>query len=362
MGALSSNQRIWLAALEAAGDYRTNEVQAALVADTNLVALELLSGSQIVPAPAPVRPDVQRAGAAGTKSTFVKNISNATINANLRGGVGANFVPVLDMFHQACGLSQVSSSGGTTVYRAIGTNNASASMACYARAITGAGINHRVQAAAGAVGTATITLTAGQPATISYELQIPDNCEWSAEDAYWDASEPILDLNGDAITYAGTISQDNGELLICKSMKVTVGGTTYPVSSATIQLNWNIAPSADVHGDPPVARIMRTRGSDANISGNLALGMIGMTEADYAVALDDVLTKYRASTEAALAVNLSGATSKIDFAMPKIQFTRPTERDDAGTLAWDVGYTANGDYASSIHGDNDLSITYAAAT
>lgn len=361
MGALSSNQRIWFAALEAAGSYRVNAVQAALAADTNLVALELLTGSQIQPAPAPVRPAVQRAGAAGNKSTFVKGISNATINANLRGGLGANFVPVLDMFHQACGLDQVSSSAGVTTYSAKGTNDAGASLACYARAITGTGIKHRLISGQGAVGSAVINVAAGQPATINYTMQIPDHCEWSTEAAYWDATEPILDLAGDALTYLGTISQDNGELLICKSMVVTVGGTTYPISAATIDLAWAINAAQDVHRDPPVARIMRTRNDGENINGSLALGMVGAVEADYGVALDDVLTKYQASTEAALVITLIGATSRVTITMPKIQFARPAERDETGTLAWDLGYTANGDYASSIHGDNDITIAYAAA-
>lgn len=361
MSALSSNQRLWLAALEPAGSYGVNAVQAAFTANTNLTLIEALAGSQIVPTPAPVQPDVQRAGAAGTPEYFVKNTSTLTFNANLRGGIGANFLPVLDGFHQAAGLSRISSGAGTTVYRPRGTNDASVSVACYARAITGAGLEHRVQTGAGAVGTATITLTAGAVATIAYDMLIPDHCEWSAQDAYWDATEPILNLDGSALTYAGAISQANGELLICKSMTVTVGSTVYPISGATIALNWGRNPSADVAGDPPVARIMRTRGSAANIGGNLALGMVGATEADYAVALDDVLTKYRASTQAALTIVLAGATSQITIAMPKVQFRRPTERDENGNLAWDVAYIASGDYAASLHGDNDLTVTYAAS-
>jgi hypothetical protein len=105
---------------------------------------------------------------------------------------------------------------------------------------------------------------------------------------------------------------------------------------------------------------MRTRGDDSNIGGNIALSMVGTVEADYADAFDDVLTKYQASTEAAIAIVLTGATSQVTFAMPKIQFARPAERADNNVMAWDLGYTANGDYGAAIFGDNDLTITYEA--
>jgi hypothetical protein len=360
MSALSSDQSVWIVAGEAAGSYGTNAVQTAFDADDNLTLLEVLSGSQITPAPAPVRLARQRAGAAGTKNTHIENVSNATINCAVRGGIGANFVPVLDPLFRACGLTQFSSTGGVTVYKAVGTNAYSASIVRYLRAITGTGIEHRMQSLAGFVGTAVFTFTAGQFAQVAFTMTAPGHAEWGTQAAYWSATVPILDTDSDALVYTGTISQDNGEDLICKAMGVTVGSETYPCSAVTISLNWSVNPSGDVHADPPVARIMRTRGDDSNIGGNIALSMVGTVEADYADAFDDVLTKYQASTEAAIAIVLTGATSQVTFAMPKIQFARPAERADNNVMAWDLGYTANGDYGSAIFGDNDLTITYEA--
>ena len=358
MAGILGNHHVWAAVEEST--YGTDAVGAAIDANDDLTYLPFLSGSQIKPSPNYYRPNQQRAGQDGIAFTTVENGCSWTLNAPMRGGIGSAFTPAVNFLLKACGFGEDTSGGTSSVYTIQTANDSSFSIWHWARNLTNN--NLRLQRSLGCVGNLSVSGEIGIEATIAASGQGINSGEWTVDRAYFNASdEPALDEAGSSVTYTGAASLDAGERLICKSVTMTVGGTVYPCSAWNFDLAFAVGALGTQTGTYLPERIVRTRGDDANVSGNLALSMAAASAANYGAALDDVLTKYAASTEAALQIVLTGSSAQVTIDMPKIQLQRPEEREDNGAISWDVGFTANGDFGSSLFGENGVVITYDAA-
>lgn len=351
-GILSADKSVWVVRSEST--YGTDAIDAAIDANTDLTYLAVLSGSSIAPSPDSFRPNQVRASQDGVASTFVQRGGNITLNVPVRGGVGTpntpNYWPLLDI----AGLD-VAIGASSTVCTIKTANDSSATLYHYRRNISND--NWRLQRALGSVLTLSAEGAMNAEATMAFTGRCVNHPEWTVDRAYFNASDEFaLDYSGNAVTYTGAATADTAERMICKSMTLTVGGTTYPCSAFSFDLGFSVADLDALTGTAP-AVVIRDRGDGANVSGNLALEMVDSSA--YGAAFDDVLTKYQASTEAALQIVISGSTRKLTIDMPKIQFTRPTERPTNGAMGWDVGFTANGDFGSAPFGDNGVVLTYA---
>ena len=351
-GILSADKSVWVARAEST--YSTDSIDTAIDANTNLTYLAVLTGSSVVPSPDFFRPNQMRASQDGIAHTYVQRGGNVTLNVPVRGGVGTPNTPNIGMLLDAAGLGEAIGVS-STVYTIQTANDTSVTLYQYRRNIDND--NWRLQRALGTRLTMSMEGAMNAEATMAFTGRCTNHPEWTVDRTYFNASDEFaLDYSGSAVTYTGAATADTAERMICKSMTLTVGGTTYPCSAFSLDLGFTVGDLDALTGTAP-AVIIRDRGDGANVSGNLALEMVDA--AGYGTALDDVLTKYVASTEAALQIVISGSARKLTIDLPKIQFTRPTERATAGATGWDVGFSANGNFASAPFGDNGIVLTYA---
>jgi hypothetical protein len=351
-GILSDDKAVFVAIAEST--YGTDAVDAAIDANTDLNYLAVLTGSALTPSPDFFRPNQVRASQDGIAHTFVARGGGVALNFPLRGGVGTPNTPNYAAILDCMGLDYVAGAS-STVCTIKTRNDSSITLYKYQRNISND--NWRLQRGLGIRLTASFEGAMNQEATGTATGRCINNPEWTVDRAYFNSSdEPALDFGGNAVTYTGAGTADTAERMICKSMTLTVGGTSYPCSAFNFDLGFTIADLDALTGAAPAMPI-RSRGDGANVTGNLSLEMVDASA--YGTALDDALTKYQASTEAALVIVISGSTRKLTINMPKIQFTRPTERPNNGAMGWDLGFTANGDFASAPFGDNSVVFTYA---
>ena len=182
--------------------------------------------------------------------------------------------------------------------------------------------------------------------------------EFSDSLPYFDETGlPALDGNGVSIApYMGAVGVDDGSALLCQGITLTVGGTVYPVSAFSLELNWSVEGINSVQAESTRCKVIRTRPDDSNVSGNLALEYC-----DGGAALDDVLTKAESGEAAALQIILANATEKLTIDVPVIQLTDPQERVSGGTRAFDVGFQASGDGSVPVWPRHDVVFTFESA-
>lgn len=353
MGILTSDKGILILIEEST--YGTDSVDTALNANTNITYLAIDSDADIAPVYEQFRPNRLRPGQDGIAHVMVADHNTWTINGGMRGGSGADHTPKYSAILKACGFAETVSAGTSTTYKLNTSNDASFTAYLYRRTFAGA---HRLIHCEGALGNMSFEFAVKSEPHYSASGMAASADDWSIERSYFNGStgKPDMDKDGNAVAYTGTVDYDTSEQIICQSITLTVGGTTYPVSEGTLDCGMSVGAIESMTAAQAACRIVRSRGDGANASGNLKLQMC-----DGGTALDDALTKWKASTEAALSIVLTGANQKITFALPKIQLTRPTPGDTAGATSWDIGYVVNGDHAASPFADNGILITYAAA-
>lgn len=355
-GILGTDNDVWIFADETT--YGTDAVNAAIGANSNLTYLAVNNDSTVTPEGNTYRPNQARPSQDGIAHTFVKRRGSGTINVPMRGGVGTPNLPNYASLMEAAGF--VITDNTTNQVFTLGTNNDSSVSGWHLkRNLTNS--NWRLQRILGVLMKLALSWTVGEESVLAFEFLSKNYPEWDSTDRAWFDSDgdPTLDSSGSSVTYTGTASADTAERLICKSMTLTVASTTYACSGGSLDTGMTLETIDVGNGDPLASRVIRSRGDNANATGNLAMEMVDDGDvANYGTALNDVLTKYQASTEAALQVIWLSANRRITLDLPKIQFTRPTERPNNGAMGWDLGFNVNGDYATNKFGDNAIKFTF----
>lgn len=352
-GILSAQYHVFIAKSESA--YSTDGVEAAFTANDDIVFLESNTGGELTPLADNYIPDRARASQSGVPSTMVKRGGEWSIPVPILGGVGTAFTPEYNAILKACGFAEDVSGGTTSVYTLGTVNDESLSLYMYRRNLNNN--NWRLKAATGCVGNLSIAGAPGQEAIATASGQTIDYCENTADLAYFDVTDgkPLLDKDGGAITYTGTVSKAVGERMICKAATIVYNGVPYKVNTWSIDYAFAIAPITSQTGDPLACRITRTRDGASNANGELVI-----TLCDDGVAYDDLLAAIEANEVATLSIGLEGSTTKLTL-NHRIQFqARPGESPDGGAMNFAAAFIVVGDFASSPFGDNDSVWTYEA--
>lgn len=203
--------------------------------------------------------------------------------------------------------------------------------------------------------------TTGTIGSVKFMFAVGDFAKWefsgegighnvlSDDLEYFDATgKPLLDNTGAAITYTGTYGRSTKDLMVCKSVTLTIGGVSYCVSSASFDIAFGSSIVACITGDTSRQHIINTRGGDAPVTMNITLE-------DGGSALDDMLSKYPAGTTFAAALSITDGTDTVAISMPNSQFGIPAPGDDGGRVNWSVDiYGA----VNSSAGNDSFTITF----
>jgi len=241
---------------------------------------------------------------------------------------GGESVPAwAKVFLPACGVIQ--SGADSPVFKVSSTSPTGGSTPLAVRTLTlGAYVDGVLKVLTGAMGTAVITCTHGQPAKIEYTFS-----------GVWVAPTDAALL---APTYPTVLPAR------CAGGAITLGGWTPVLSEISIDL-----------GNEVVMRPDATQAAgliSALITGRRVTGT--MNPESSLVAEQDIYGDWLAGTEAALSIQVGAGSdgNTCTIAAPKAQTTRPSEIDRDGIQADQIEFQCN---RSAAAGDDELTLTFA---
>lgn len=352
---LSSQYAAWLVASESV--YGTDAINAAIDADANLTYLDLNNPSTITPVTELFEPDRVRASHSGVPHSTIKSHMAVELSGPLKGKIAAgagNEAPHYSPLLLASNFAETVVSATSATYALKTAQQGSFSAYQYRRNLEDN--LWRIIYATGVRGSMNFQFETNVEPTFTFSGLSNNWVDWSNDLAFFDTADdqPILKKDGTtdiSAAYTGTAAKDVVPRVLCQSMTLTVGGTTYPLGSINLDLAWNVAPLNTMNAAATNQRTLLTRGSASRPNGSMQL-------LDGAAAFEDVLTKYIANTEAQLVIVAANATSTITFTMPKIQLGVPNIADVGGIAGLDLPYFVQGNFAALPHGDNGLTVAY----
>lgn len=275
------------------------------------------------------------ASASGEKHCQLPSHNDVTWEMPLSGKTGAaGTAPAYDAFLLASGFKKTVVASTSVSYKP-NTNNdmtdtPSATLWMYKYKLSDA--NAYLFKAFGYRGNVTMTMTIGEEAVIA-GTGMALYSAWPTSTV----SKPTAPTS-----YIGA------SCMVVTAMTVTVGATSYPIENFEIQSNWamtEIRTGASTGGT--LSQVLLTR----PMSGGRLIG--SMTLVDGATALNDMITKWAAGTQATLSVTLTNGTDTITITAPNMQFGQPAETAE-GVLKYDVPLYFN----RGTSGDDEITIAY----
>lgn len=344
---LSSDYGVW--AWEIEGTYGTDAVQAKLAADQAIVYQHVNAGSSITPVPINFRPDRHTPGQNGTKSSFIEQMSNFSLQVPILAGIGTPNTPAASALLKACGFKEVAGASDTT-YTLQSILQPGFSLWHWKPILNSS--NHRLIRTYGALGNISISAAVGEEVVAAVEGMGIAYEDWSATSAYFSAAgNPILDAVGAAST--STATMDSSERLLCRSATITYDGTSIPVSSWTINAALGVEAIQVQTAEPTGVRIIRSGREAANVA-------LSFESTDALAAYDKIVSDAGDDDVATLTMVMLGATKKLTITA-RIQFQqRPAERENAGLIGWDATAILVDNSTTHPFGDNSLTLVYAA--
>lgn len=274
--------------------------------------------------------------ASGEKSCLLKSHTDVSWEMPLTGKTGAaGTPPAWDAFMMAAGFKKTVVALTSVSYAPKTQNDMtdtpSATIWKYLRQLEEAAAY--LYKARGYRGNVTLRMTIGEEAVISGTgLALYDD-------------HPVATIASPTAPSA----YEGASCMIPTNLALTVGGTAYPVESLEISTGWNLQQvrTGEV-GKGALSKVLLTRPmSGGRMAGSLRL-------VDGKAAFNDMVTKYLASTQAALAATLTNGTDTIAFAAPQLQFGVFAGAPE-GIIKYDVPFYLN--RASAGTGDDELVIT-----
>lgn len=328
--------------------YGTDQIDADLIANNDVV-FQLVEGCTVTPIGTIVRPAIIRATHDVSEHVYIENGASVSMSGLLTGkestaGDPPEYAAVLKASNFAETIvGATSATYNTATVRQDG-------MTVYKHEFGLDGTESR------------LTHTEGVQGNISFSLEANNFAKWAFSGTgssfnkptddlqYFEASsgKPLLDVDGAGITYTGAYGYSAKSPMICKSMTVTAGGTTYNVSTVNIDVAFGTGTLDTVNGVTTYAQIFNTRGDDSPVTGSFLLVSSG---ADY----DDVLSKWPAGTASALVFTVTDGTDTISFSIPNAQLGDPSGGDVSGVRTYEIPFFGA---VNSTAGNDSLSITY----
>lgn len=343
---LSSNYKLAMFATEAT--YGTDQIDIDLNANTDVVYQQVESIT-ITPAATIRRPTTVRATHDNVEHVIIQNGATVSMTGLLTGKESAaGDPPEYAAVLKCCNLDETINASTSAVYNTATIRQSGMTVVAHMFGVDGT--------------ESRLISTTGVQGNISFAFEANDFARWSfdgtgnsfnvesADLQYFEAStgKPLLDNGGAAITYLGTYGYSSKSPMVCKSMTVTFGGTTYNVSSVNIDVAYSTGTLDTVNGATTYSQVFNTRGDDSPVSGSFTLVSSG---ADY----DDLLSKWPAGTAAAAVFTVTDGTDTISISVPNMQFGAPGGSDVNGISAYEVPFFG---VVNSTAGNDSLTITY----
>lgn len=346
MSFLSSRYGVAMVASE--DTYGTDEIDADLNDNTDVV-YQLFESCTINETGTVLRPAVVRATHDNVEHAYIKNGATVSIAGYLTGKIGnAGTAPDYAAVLKAANLKETVNASTSVVYNT--QTERQAGMTVVKHDFEVDTTKSRLKLTTGVQGNVSFTMAANDFAKFSFEGTGITFQEHTDDEQFFEAStgKPLLDNGADSVTYTGTYGYSAKDPIVCKSMTVTVGGTTYNVSNISIDVAFSTGTLDTVNGATTYSQVFNTRGGDAPVTGSFQLVSSGT---DY----DDVLSKFPAGTAAAGVFTVTDGTDTISFSIPNMQLGTPGGADVNGIAAYEIPFFGA---VNSTAGNDSLSITY----
>jgi len=297
-----------------------------------------------------------RGSHSGNKHAFIKGRCSVSGEIPLTPYIDASTqVPYNDAILQAMNLIPDLGTSSESTYSPETVNSSSATIYKYYREAENT--DWRLDVVTGVRLTGTFNFEVGSEPYISFEGG--GNYATLTDPAAFIDSDGAIALLKDGST-AVTARATGTELvadqapLTCVAMTIDIGGTSYTVQSLELDLGWDVTQKEAVTGNEQTVKHVLTRGNgnDARIQGSYTLS-------DYTAAvLNEHLDRYEDDSEVTLSIVMDNGTDQVTLSADKMQLGIPGMSDNGGTFNLDVPFFLNGDWSTSVGGDNDFSILY----
>lgn len=176
---------------------------------------------------------------------------------------------------------------------------------------------------------------------------------WSKDLAWFDSDGTILlDKNGASIIYTGTETVESVVPMYLEAATLTIDSIAHPVSSFTLNHNNTVRVKQITSGAPTTQGVFIT---NRGVTLEVQLEETGS-------AFENILADAKLNTEVSgtlvLTDRLGSGGSTLTITLPKLQYMFPTEAEVDGMAAWSLRMQANGNWASSQLGDNEISYAW----
>jgi hypothetical protein len=318
-------------------------------------------------APKQTAVQTQRVRGSGSAEAYslVKDGQTITIEGALTGAiaVGTTEYPHFADLLNAAGLSETLVPNTSATYAPSTTQQSSMTVYHWMRSVES--YKWRMQYCTGVRGNMTFNFPLRSEATYTFTGEAdnyPDtsdtanfNAGISDELAFFDTSGLIdLDKTGSAIVYTGSEAYADDPKMIVDNITITVDSQAFQCSSATFNLNRTVKLVEAITGTPTTAKVLSLYENPETVDFVLE---------ESAAGFEKVLALMMSGSEVSATIVLSrgSGNDKITFTFPKLQVVTPTAQDSGGIKAWSVNCQCNGDYGSSILGDNSFTIVWSQA-
>ena len=355
---LSNVDRVYFAALEST--YNTDAVAAAIAADDNLVQLPCTLDTAIRPIARYDVPAVATPGEAGVSGKLVKVGGQVDVGVPLRGGIGTDFDPEVAMFLQAAGFIKSNPNATSTKFSLSNRVDQSMSLHEYTRNVLSAD-EWRLKVATGILFDYQLTLDAiGNEAIHRFSGNAANYPEFGVLRSYFNSSgAPLLDADGGAYTYLGTVSRAAGARLQCRNATFTYNGVTVPFESFTLAMNQAVAPIENgANSAIATARVGRERGADSNATIGVKFNFSDSTPGAFYA---DALAAYQADEIAAGVIKFDNGSQQVTINIAQVQLRRPDESPSASSAGFDIVGIVCADFSTDILGNGSVEILFDAA-
>lgn len=294
--------------------YGVDAVSALIAANGALTFLSVSEDWDQVLAPVFDTPNELAASAGGIAHQVFEDHTSLSGTGFVRAGLGANNLPALDHIYQGANYQQVSSAAGVTVYRQRTIQQKSYSE--WIARMSSEEEKWQIALATGARNNLVYNFEAGKEPKISRSGQAASSNDYTAYAAFFNPATltPLLGISGATLSpvFSGTQVRDASLPLRCESMVLTIGGTNYPMTTASLDLGWTPTAIKSAQASPITAGIKLTRGATAKPNGSLLLQ-------DGGAALTDVKAKWASGASATLQIVASNATRKCTWDITNVQ-------------------------------------------
>lgn len=351
---LSSKNFLLLVSLEST--YKTDQIDADLVANADINVLDVTTGSSIMTKGEALKFDRARNSSSPVPGEWIQNGTDLKINGDLKAWISGDAgeeMPVAGDILRICGHTETLVSATSSTYTPKTNVSESATIYQYMRVIGSATLQHKIRSARGVRGQLDmIEMSVKNGLRYEATLKSPSYDQVTAANTFISSAGVIIKRRaGTAVTYTGDLLQDNAENFVGRSVIVTIDSQTFSCKSVRLKPGNGIATLDNMTGTTTTDEVFTV-----GLAPKLEIEIDG-DDTEY----KKLLTLLDAATTVSGTAVIESAGCKCTIGFPVGQVAQDVAvSDNNGLEGYSTVLDLSGDYSASVIGENAYYVKFEA--